>query len=130
MVPEDGQHKPNVGSHCPALGGRDVDPLPESPQHRQWRKARDAASEQIGEFRRETRRMLGEAIHLIDLDSDETSETWFAISDSLQHACWRLGSAIYCLREWAETDDATFDIDQPPLPAERGRRDINRWDRT
>jgi hypothetical protein len=106
----------------------DLGSLPEAPQHRHWRKARAAASERIDEFREEVGRTLSEAEALHALGSDVPSEVWFETSQRLQHACWRLGSATYCLREWPEPDDSAQDIDRPATDAQRGRRETQRWD--
>jgi hypothetical protein len=39
------------------------------------------------------------------------SDAWFALTERLQAACSQLGSATYCLSEWAEPDDASPDVD-------------------
>lgn len=39
------------------------------------------------------------------------SDAWFSIAERLQAACWRVGSATHCLREWREPDDARVDVD-------------------
>jgi hypothetical protein len=100
--------------------------LPESPQHARWRKAHDAAAERIEDFRRALRLLMDEANRL--LDSQSTSGAWYEMAQDFQHACERLGSATYCLHEWAEPDDKTADIDDAPH-GQTGRRDLTRWDR-
>jgi hypothetical protein len=52
-------------------------------------------------------------------DDATDSEAWFAFGERLGKAYKRLGSATYCLREWAEPSDDTADIDDGPR---RGRR--------
>ena len=95
--------------------------LPESPQHRTWREARAAAGERIDKFREELRRALNDAISLVNADSQTPSDTWFAFNERLKHACWQFGSATHCLHEWAEPDDSSADIDEPPY-GQSGRR--------
>ncbi len=101
--------------------------LPESPQHQRWQKARTAASERIDGFREDARAALAEAIALLEAEEPPPSDAWFAMSHHLRHTCWRLGSATYCLTEWAEPDDAQLDID-PPTHGGGSRRNIWGWD--
>ena len=93
--------------------------LPESPQHRAWRDARTAAGQEIGRFRRDLREQLSEADRLLDASEPAGSDRWFELGQRLQGACWRLASASYCLREWAEPDDGTADIDDYSEPADQ-----------
>lgn len=48
------------------------------------------------------------------------SDVWFALAERLQSACWQLGSATYCLSEWAEPDDSRADADDRMEPADEG----------
>ncbi len=105
----------------------DLPVLPESPQHQLWREARTAASERIAGFREDVRGALAEAMALLGA-ADAPSDAWFEMSHSLQRICWRLGSATYCLSEWAEPDDAEADID-PPTHKRGNRRNIGQWER-
>ncbi len=89
----------------------EIGTLPESPQHRQWREARTAANERVGEFRDDLRRALEEATRLLEADEHPSSDAWFEFSERLHHACWRLGSATHCLIEWPEPDDTRADTD-------------------
>jgi len=100
--------------------------LPESPQHARWRKAHDAAAERIEDFRRALRQLIDEASR--QLDTQPASGAWYEIAEDFEHACERMGSATYCLYEWAEPDDATADVDDAPH-GQAGRRDLSRWDR-
>jgi hypothetical protein len=87
-----------------------VGELPESPQHRAWRHAREAAQERIDELRRELQAAVAEAG---GQDVERTaSDAWFEIGQRLQRASRNLGSATYCLREWPEPDDAQADVDE------------------
>jgi hypothetical protein len=88
----------------------EVEALPEAPQHRAWRHARAAAGERIDGFRAQAREALEEAAMLLDTE-DAHSDAWFGVAERLQEACWRVGSATYCLREWREPDDARPDVD-------------------
>jgi DNA-binding MarR family transcriptional regulator len=84
--------------------------LAESPQHRAWRHARATAAERIDGFRADAREALEEAAMLLDAE-DAHSDAWFGVAERLQAACWRVGSATHCLREWREPDDARPDVD-------------------
>jgi hypothetical protein len=98
--------------------------LPESPQHRNWREACEAATERISGFHDDLRASLDEGAALL---ADETtdSEAWSRFGKKVGKACKRLASATYCLREWAEPDDATADIEDN---RRLGRRNPRNWD--
>jgi len=103
--------------------------LPESPQHRAWREARAAAAQEIERFRQELRDCLEQALLLLDVDPQADSDAWFQVGERLRLPCRRLGSAVHCLREWQEPDDAHADIDTDARPSYRvGRRSIRYWD--
>jgi hypothetical protein len=103
----------------------EVDELPESPQHRVWRRARAAAGEQIGGFAELASDVIGDAERALAA-GDVTSEQLFELSERLRWNLWRLGSATYCLREWDEPDDARPDRDETPGPGP-GRRSTSAW---
>ncbi len=120
-----------------------VPQLPESPQHRTWRNARTVAALEIERFRQSLRESLGEAISLLDAEPPAGSDAWFELCERLRRAAWRLGSASYCLREWAEPGDERADVDDhrersdEPLAADQqrryqvrrhGRRSVRLWD--
>jgi len=88
----------------------EVEELPEAPQHRAWRHARATAGERIDGFRAQAREALEDAAMLLDSE-DAGSDAWFGIAERLRAACWRVGSATHCLREWREPDDARADVD-------------------
>jgi hypothetical protein len=92
------------------LRAGEVEALPEAPQHRGWRHAHAAAGERIGGFRAQAREALEDAAMLLDAE-DARSDAWFGVAERLQVACWRVGSATYCLHEWREPDDARPDVD-------------------
>ncbi|HEX5853346.1 MAG TPA: hypothetical protein VFY36_09645 [Solirubrobacteraceae bacterium] len=93
--------------------------LPEAPQHRHWREARDLAAEHIDALRGDMQAALDEAGRLIYARSDADSDSWFEMSECLERAAWRVGSATYRLSEWAEPDDAKADTDDRLSPDER-----------
>jgi hypothetical protein len=96
--------------------------LPESPQHRKWRHSRAMAGDRIDGFREALRASMAEVGAL--LDSQQTSsEAWFELGRRLGAECKRLGSATYCLFEWAEPDDGRADVDEV-----LGRRNVWGWD--
>jgi hypothetical protein len=92
---------------------------------RNWRRlhsiARGAmpatAGERIDRFRTQAREALEEATTLLDSE-DAPSDAWFGVAERLQAACWRVGSATYCLREWREPDDARPDVDDRCNPGD------------
>lgn len=61
--------------------------LPESPQHRTWRHAREQAVERVDEFRELFRRTLDEAVALLDTEQID-SDPWFALSARLRQTSW------------------------------------------
>jgi hypothetical protein len=97
---------------------------PESPQHRRWREAREAASERISGFHDDLRALMSDGATLL-ADEATDSEAWFRFGEKVGKACKRLGSATYCLREWVEPDDATADIEDS---RRLGRRNPRSWD--
>jgi hypothetical protein len=98
--------------------------LPESPQHRKWRHSRAMASDRIEGFHEALRASMAEVGVLLDA-GQTPSDTWFEFGRRLGAECKRLGSATYCLCEWAEPEDARADIDEV-----LGRRNVWGWDNT
>jgi hypothetical protein len=110
-----------------------VPELPESPQHRAWRDARASAAREIERFRQGLRDHLEQGLVLLDAGPPADSDAWFLLGRRLCPACSRLGSAVHCLREWPEPDDAHADIDHEALPEAGasyrvGRRSVRYWD--
>jgi hypothetical protein len=114
--------------------------LPESPQHQEWRNAQVLAVQEIQRFRDVLRELLADASAL--LDSGAPSDVWFELAERLEHTARTLGSATYCLYEWAEPSDEEPDVDDrserdderlDPLDRQRrrarraGRRNVGRW---
>jgi hypothetical protein len=96
--------------------------LPESPQHRKWRHSRAMADDRIDGFRDALRASMAEIGALLD-SRQASSDAWFALGKRLEAECKRLGSATYCLFEWAEPDDTRADVDEV-----LGRRNVWGWD--
>jgi|HubBroStandDraft_6_1064221.scaffolds.fasta_scaffold276884_2 hypothetical protein len=96
--------------------------LPESPQHRKWRHSRAMAEDRIEGFREALRASMAEAGALLN-SQQAPSDAWFEVGKRLGAECKRLGSATYCLFEWAEPDDARADVDEV-----LGRRSVWGWD--
>ncbi len=86
-------------------------PLAESPQHRKWRQAREAARLEIDQLRTDLGLLLGQALDLLDENPQPPSQLWPELAPRLVRACTWLGSATYCLREWPEPDDTTADLE-------------------
>jgi hypothetical protein len=92
--------------------------LPESPQHRAWRRARALAEEELGRLQAELRQALLDAGRSLEARSPRPSDEWFSLAARLRTACRRVGSATYVLGEWAEPDDAHADIDGLTSPGD------------
>jgi hypothetical protein len=84
--------------------------LPESPQHREWRRAHTAAALEIERFREALRASLHEGEALLECPG-AGSEAWLELAERLRRRAWLVGSASHCLYEWAEPDDEHVDID-------------------
>ena len=122
--------------------------LPESPQHRAWREARAAARARIGVFRVQLADAARELETLAARDPPPASDALLALGAGVADRARRLASAVHCLHEWHEPDDAHADvdtIDQPAAPAaalgaasfltasrlgalRAGRRNVRLWD--
>jgi len=95
--------------------------LPESPQHAKWRNTRTLAGQEIERCHRAARDAVKAATEMLDapVSAGPGSDGWFEMAERLRRACWRLGSATYCLREWPEPSDARADVDERLEPHER-----------
>jgi len=102
--------------------------LPESPQHRAWRHAREQAAVRIEGFKAGLTETVEEADDLINQYRPVMAQEWFALHERLRWASWRFASATHCLTEWPEPDDELPDVDENPGPSP-GRRSILAWDR-
>jgi len=100
-----------------------LQPLPESPQHRRWREAQQAARLEIDQLRTDLGLLLNEAMDVFHESPQASSEVWLDLARRLANACSWLGSATYCLHEWPEPNDSTADL------AYGGPREIIPWSR-
>jgi len=89
-----------------------VDALPESPQHRTWRHAREAAVGTVNDFLGLTTSALQDAETVLLKPAGGSAEELMRIGDRLHREFWRLASATYCVREWPEPDEGTKDSDE------------------
>lgn len=120
----------------------DPQPLPESPQHQTWRRARTAAGCEIERFRDTLRRDLEEATGLLDASGRPHSDSWLEMGERLHRDARRLASAVHCLFEWPEPHDERADIDDRNEPGDvlldarererararrMGRRNVRLW---
>lgn len=101
---------------------RDDLTLPEAPQHRVWRSARDAAVEHIDGVREQMRATLADASALLESDTGGDSRAWTNLSYRLHNDASRLAAATYSLREWREPDDARADTRRGSSPSAAGER--------
>jgi hypothetical protein len=85
--------------------------LPESPQHRKWRRSCATAAERIEGYREELRALLDEADALLENGTRAHSDLWFCLAERLPAPATNIGAAVYCLMEWPEPDDARPDVD-------------------
>jgi hypothetical protein len=83
--------------------------LPESPQHRQWRSAREIAAWGTDRFRTELTRALTDAQALLDGSEALRSAAWMALGVRIHDTAQRVAGAVYCLGEWPEPDDSKRD---------------------
>ncbi len=97
--------------------------LPDSPEHRQWRRARSEATEQIEGIRARLGDELRHTLALSDAGGDSTA--WYRASDRLSRECRRLGGAVFCLDEWQEPDDEHPDCDRESSGNSRVREAIS-----
>lgn len=96
--------------------------LPESPQHRRWRDARDAAESKIEGFYLGLRDAVDATAALLSepMPPGPSSDAWFEAGERLHKACRRLGSAAHILHEWAEPADDKADDDERDSPSDTG----------
>jgi hypothetical protein len=96
--------------------------LPESPQHRKWRDARDAAEHEIEGFYLRLRDAVDTAADLLSepMPPGASSDEWFEMGERLRRACRHLGSATHIVHEWAEPSDDKADDDEHRDPSDAG----------
>jgi hypothetical protein len=91
--------------------------LPESPQHRQWRAARDHAAARIQVLQSELGELAGKLTDLLDRDSPPPACELVALARPLRDLTVAVAMAHYCLYERVEPDDARAERDEPIGPA-------------
>ncbi|MBS1885625.1 MAG: hypothetical protein JSU06_00380 [Actinobacteria bacterium] len=87
--------------------------LPEAPQHRAWRRDRRIAAEGLDSFRARARRDLDEGCGLLARDERPAPAELRELGRRLTWDLRVLASAIACLHEWPEPDDAERDEGRP-----------------
>lgn len=104
-----------------------VGALPESPQHRTWRHARDEASKRFWEIHKATKEAAAEASLIVELTGPKAAGSirMLELSERLRWQFWRLAAATYCLHEWPEPDDAYRDEDDEQTPGPLSRRSFD-----
>jgi hypothetical protein len=114
--------------------------LPEAPQHLAWHRARTAAAQELSRFEDRLGSSLVEARGMLEATASPpelapASDDWLRLGRRLLGDCRRLGSAWYCLHEWAEPEDSIPDHDPPSAAAwspelralRAGRRNLALW---
>jgi hypothetical protein len=89
----------------------EVEALPDSPEHAQWRLARDLAAGQFDELEEAARAALSDASRILGGRGAEELGT-AEIAEMIAGLRWRLarlGVAIYCMGDWPEPDDDVKD---------------------
>jgi DNA-binding PadR family transcriptional regulator len=93
----------------------DQEPLPESPQHREWRRARSLVNEHLAEIIESLNADLEAAIAVRRTpinelaQSEPTSTQIRGLGKRLKWNFDRLATGVYCLFEWKEPKDAERD---------------------
>jgi hypothetical protein len=83
--------------------------LPESPQHREWRRLREHAAARIETLRAELGELLAEVNAMIDAEQQPSTAAWLKSAKRLNDTTVAIGVASYCLYEHPEPDDARAD---------------------
>lgn len=106
------------------------DELPESPQHRQWRQAREHAAARIEALQNELGEALADVNAMLDAEAPAPAADWLAQAETLRRRAVAVGVARYCLYERPEPDDAHADRDEfiEPSGSPVGWRHPRGWD--
>jgi hypothetical protein len=94
-----------------------ADALPESPQHRRWRAARDHAAARIDDLRGELGALIATVDALLGADTPPPAADWLACAQPLEDLTVAVALASYCLYERREPDDARADLDDRIEPS-------------
>jgi hypothetical protein len=112
--------------------------LPESPQHREWGRARTAAEQELPRFRARLAATLQRAELMLAGAAQPDPEgpagsgapsgaDWLELGRALAGDCRRLGSAWHCLHEWPEPEDARAEPAGPQRARLAALRNIRLW---
>lgn len=117
--------------------------LPESPQHQDWREARDFAEQELPYLLDDLLQALAGAVVLYFRNVPAHSDECFEVSARLHLHSWQVASAVHILHEWPEpAEDGGTDRDFFKEPGDvllgsweraarqvrrEGRRDTWRW---
>jgi hypothetical protein len=92
----------------------EVGELPDSPQRRRWRNARQLAGARIDEIKEDALKALEEADRLLSAAPGPSSAAIGELRARLWWSLERFALATYCAQEWPEPDEACRDPDQNP----------------
>jgi hypothetical protein len=102
-----------------ARRGRGASPvLPESPQHRAWREARELSARALPVMRARLQATLAATATALDNDQSERSDTWLALAERLRGEARAIGCALHCLRDWPEPVEAGPDVEDLREPGD------------
>jgi DNA-binding PadR family transcriptional regulator len=93
-------------------------PLPESPQHRAWREARELAASELPVLTDRLREAVADTRARLGSDAEGRSDDWLELAERLRASARGVGSALYCLQEWPEPDEAGPDVDDLREPGD------------
>lgn len=99
--------------------------LPESPQHREWRTAREHARARIDGLKNELGERLAALNALLDAEHPPPATELLAFAEPVKELIEAVAIAHYCLYERAEPDDACNDSRDPREPV----YDFAKWRR-
>jgi hypothetical protein len=91
--------------------------LPEAPQHREWRAAREHAAARVEALRGELGELLARVNAMLDADVPPPATDWLAWAKPLKDLTVAVALAGYCLYERPEPDDARADRDESIEPS-------------
>jgi hypothetical protein len=83
--------------------------LPESPQHREWRRLRERAAARIEALRAELGELLAEVNAMIDAEQQPSAAAWLKSAKRLNDTTVAIWRRELCLYEHPEPDDARAD---------------------
>ena len=113
-----------------AIADGTIDELPESPQHRRWRAAREHASVRLAELQDELSELLARVNTLLEASEPAAAADWLSCAEPLRDLTEAIGVATYCVHDRPEPDDARADRDErtEPRGSRYSWRDPQWWD--